>query len=111
MKMLIFASLAKAKLNTESIKGSNLVAVRHMINHLNSRYIEQCMNIQQNMLYKTWTAGLRRRRRLLKKRQNMKKTCKIKTYMLPAQTKTGSCYKTDPSSCQGRCPTTIPQLS
>jgi hypothetical protein len=30
MKMLMFATLAKAKLNTESIKGPNLVTVRHM---------------------------------------------------------------------------------
>jgi len=29
MKMQMSATLAKAKLNTENIKGSNLVAVRH----------------------------------------------------------------------------------
>jgi hypothetical protein len=29
MKMQMFATLAKAKLNTENIKGSNFVAVRH----------------------------------------------------------------------------------
>jgi hypothetical protein len=38
MKMSIFASLAKAKLNTESIKGSNLVAVRHTIDHFSRQW-------------------------------------------------------------------------
>jgi hypothetical protein len=41
----------------------------------------QCiMNIKHNLLYTTWTAGLRRRTRLLKKRQNAKETCKIRMY-------------------------------
>jgi hypothetical protein len=46
------------------------------------------MNISNNLLYKTWTAGLRgrRRRRLLKKRQNARKTCKIKMYIYVTNT-------------------------
>jgi hypothetical protein len=31
MKMLVFTALAKMRLDMESIKGSSLVAVRHMI--------------------------------------------------------------------------------
>jgi hypothetical protein len=54
------------------------------------------------MQYKTWVAGLRRRkgksRRLLQKRQNAKKTFTIKTYLY--------IINTDPSSCQGRHPMT-----
>jgi hypothetical protein len=49
--MPMLATLAKARLNTESIKGSNLVAVR------------QYMNNKHNLLYKSWTAGLRRCRK------------------------------------------------
>jgi hypothetical protein len=61
MKMSIFASLAKVKLNTGSIKGSNLVAVRHMIKCPDSGCnLKQYMNIKHNLLYKTWAADPRR---------------------------------------------------
>jgi hypothetical protein len=33
-KMSVFATLAKGRLNTESIKGSKLVAVRHRIDQI-----------------------------------------------------------------------------
>jgi len=69
------------------------------------------MNIKHNLLYKTWTAGLRRWRRrwLLKKRKNAKKTYKnVHLCILPMQARTVTCYKTDPSSCQGGCPMTKP---
>jgi len=39
MKMSIIASLAKAKLDTENIEGSNLVAVRHTIDHLSRQWL------------------------------------------------------------------------
>jgi len=45
MKMLIFTLLAKVRHTIESIKDSDLVAVRHMINLLDSGYnLEQYMN-------------------------------------------------------------------
>jgi hypothetical protein len=43
--------MAKAKLDTESTKGSNLVAVRHTIDGLDSGYIlGYYMNIKHNLL-------------------------------------------------------------
>jgi hypothetical protein len=58
MKMSIFATLAKAKLDVESIKGSSLVAVSHTIEQLSrlGYILEQYMNIKHNVLYKTFTA-------------------------------------------------------
>jgi hypothetical protein len=64
MKMPIFAILSKARLDTQSIKGSSLVAVRQTINFLDSGYIlQQYMNVKHKLLYKTWTAGIRGRGR------------------------------------------------
>jgi hypothetical protein len=83
-----------------------------LINCLYSGHIlGQYMNNKRSLLYKTWTARLRRRRRrrrrrLLKKRQNAKTICKKSVYILPTQTKTVACYMTDPSSRQGESPTT-----
>jgi len=39
MKMSIFAILTKARLNTESIRDSNLVAVRHTIDQLSGLWL------------------------------------------------------------------------
>jgi hypothetical protein len=39
MKISIFASLVKARLNSLSIKGSNLVVVRHRIDQLSRQWI------------------------------------------------------------------------
>jgi hypothetical protein len=58
MKISLFPSLTKEKLDIESIKSSNLVAVRHTIDQLprgSGSFLEQYMNIQHNLLYKTWT--------------------------------------------------------
>jgi hypothetical protein len=61
--MSIFTIQAKAKLNTETIKGSNLVAVRHTIDQVSTDggyILEQYMNIKHNLLHRTWTAALTR---------------------------------------------------
>jgi hypothetical protein len=58
--------LAKARLNTKSMKGSSLVAVRDMLDQffVDSGYtLGQYMDIKPNLPYKSWTADLRRRRR------------------------------------------------
>jgi hypothetical protein len=56
MKMLIFATLAKEKLNTESTKGSSLVAVRHTIEQLSRQWVYPWVVYEQfkhYQLYKT----------------------------------------------------------
>jgi hypothetical protein len=65
MKMSIFSKLAKASLSMESVKDSNFVTIRHTIGFLDyGNILEQYINIKQNLLYKTETAGLRRKRLL-----------------------------------------------
>jgi len=70
MKMSIFTTLAKARLNI-GVTASSLVAVRHMINCLDCGYIGFYMSNKPNLLYKTWTAGRRwRSTKNKKKRKN-----------------------------------------
>jgi hypothetical protein len=54
--------------------------------------VRQYMNNKHNLLYKSWTAGLRRCR---KRWWLLKKTYK-NVHTLPTQTRTVTCYKTDP---------------
>jgi hypothetical protein len=60
--MPIFVTLAKAKLDTEITKGSNFVFVRHIIEQLSRQWLYPWVisELQHNLLYKTWNAGLRR---------------------------------------------------
>jgi hypothetical protein len=84
-----------------------------MINHLSRQWLYPwaISELQHNLLYKTWTVGLRRRRRLLKKLQNTN-LVKYKCTYITSETKTVTCYKTDPSSWRERCSmTTMPQWS
>jgi hypothetical protein len=58
----MLATLAKARLSLESIKGLSLVAVRHMTNQMSidsGCILVQYMNGKHNTLYKIWTADLR----------------------------------------------------
>jgi hypothetical protein len=71
MKMKIFVTLAKARLNIKSLKGSSLVVVRYKIDQVSRLWGGQYVSNKHNLLYKNWTAGRRRRRRRrrLKKRK------------------------------------------
>jgi len=97
--MSIFTIQAKVQLNTENVRDSNLVAVKHTIDQVSTDggyILEQYMNIKHNLLHRTWTAALTRWRKrririwrgLLKKRYNAKKTCKIKMYIYVTNTET-----------------------
>jgi hypothetical protein len=57
--MSVFAILAKAKLDIESIKGSYFVVVRHYDRSLVQTVVISS-GLQHNLLYRTWTAGLQR---------------------------------------------------
>jgi hypothetical protein len=75
MKMYMFATLAKARLNIKSMKISSLVADRHMTDQLSGLcgyILGQYMNIKHSLLYKTWAAGLIRCRRRMKKEYERK---------------------------------------
>jgi len=63
--MSILATLAKAKLDIETIKRSNLVAVKHTVDQLSRQwsYPWAISELQHSLLYKTWIEGLRRRKR------------------------------------------------
>jgi hypothetical protein len=66
------------------------------------------MNIKHNLLYKTWAAGLRRRRNKVEEKLETKmfiRTQNLHMYILLTQTRTVTCYMTDPSSCLGESPT------
>jgi hypothetical protein len=76
---------------------SELVAVRHTIDHLSILWLHprSVYEHKHNLLYKTWTAVLRGGGwRLLKKRQNPRRTCKIKSCIYITTTKTVRSYKT-----------------
>jgi hypothetical protein len=87
MKMSILTTLAKARLDIQSMKCSDLVAVRHTIDQVSRQwsYPWVVYELQHNLPYKTWTAGLR-----IKKRKNVKKRKneKLKKKMLKNKTQT-----------------------
>jgi hypothetical protein len=62
MKMSVFSSLAKARLNTGSIKGSGLGSGQayDQLSTDCGYILGQYMSNKHNLLYETWTAGLRR---------------------------------------------------
>jgi len=116
----VFATLAKVGLSTESTKVSNLVAVSHTTDQLSRLWLYPwrgggVMSNKRNLLYKPWTAGLSiwRRRKLLRKKKERKKTYKKCIYMYSlTQTRTVTFYKIDPSPVREYAPRqTKPQLS
>jgi hypothetical protein len=72
--MSIFTTLAIVRLNIESIKRLKLGGSQaYDINCLDCGYIlGQYMGNRHNLLYKTWVAGLRRRRKMLKNKTKKK---------------------------------------
>jgi hypothetical protein len=59
------------------------------------------MSNEHNLLYKPWSASLRRK--MGKKNENKKN---VHMYTLLTQAKTVTCYMTHQTSFQGECPTT-----